>query len=98
MNPDDEAYYGAAERDRELAEMTRALTELRTNGVRAPLRGGAGTVAVTAFGVVLDVALDETGSRHLTAAALGEYLAEAIGTAQQAAQRRRDRILTEGLT
>ena len=93
MNQDDEAYYAAAERDRELAALERSLTELRTNGVRAPLHPGAGTVAVTAFGVVLDVALDEDRCRHLANPALAGYLVAAIDAAGAAAARRRRDLL-----
>jgi len=93
MNEDDRAYYARREFDEWHAEIMRRLHVLNTEGVRVPLGGDAGSVAVSPFGHVLDVRLDRRNIEYLAERALADYLVAAIETAQREAQQAQRRLV-----
>lgn len=95
MNGVDLAYFAGKELDKAVEKQRQELTELRERGVRLRLRSGAGSVAVNAFGVVVDVRIDSKNAEFIAESTLADYLVEAIRAAEAEAWHKRDRILAQ---
>ncbi len=93
MNAEDIAYYDRLETDRRTEELRAKLADLREHGVRVRLRGDAGSVAVNAFGAVVDVAIDRRNAEFIAEEVLADYLVEALRAAENRAQRTHDHLL-----
>lgn len=93
MNPADLAYYDRLATDKKTEELRAKLADLRDHGVRVRLRGDAGSVAVNAFGAVVDVAIERKNAEYIAEEVLADYLVEALRAAELRARKTRDHLL-----